>query len=361
MNEKEVKKYFALGFIIILFLFLAYALGKYISAIFGALIFYYLFNWLFKFLKNKLKINKHIAAIVIIIVTLLIIIIPTYLFLNTAFTEVGNLYENRGSIIDGVKKINELVPEYDLSNIISQQLTNFGNWLQSIIIQSFASITHIIISLIIMYFILYYLYVNSDKVENGLIWLIPFNKKNSKRLINKFKNVTYSTVITSGLIAVMQGLLISIGFIMFGLRGALLWGLIGAIISFLPVLGTALIWGPAAIILLIQHQPMFAIGMFIWGIFLSNIDNVIRPQLQNKIGKIHPLITLLGIFIGIPFFGLLGIIIGPLLLSYLLLSVNMFREEYFDHDEKIDIYTPQKKKKHIIKKITKTFTKKKKI
>ena len=125
----------------------------------------------------------------------------------------------------------------DLSNIISQQLSNFGNWLQSLIIQSFASITHIIISLIIMYFILYYLYVNSDKVENGLIWLIPFNKKNSKRLINKFKNVTYSTVITSGLIAVMQGLLISIGFIMFGLRGALLWGLIGAIISFVLMMG----------------------------------------------------------------------------------------------------------------------------
>ena len=358
MNEKEVKKYFALGFIIILFIFLAYALRRYVSAIFGALIFYYLFNWLFKFFKNKLKINRHIAAIIVIIITLLIIIIPTYLFLNTAFTEVTNLYENKANIIEGIKKIDTLIPEYDLTGAINQHISNAGNWLQSLIFKSFASITNIIISLIIMYFILYYLLINSDKVEDKLIWIIPFNKKNSKRLVKEFRNVTYSTIITSGLIAVMQGLLISIGFIIFGLRGALLWGLIGALISFVPVLGTALIWLPASAILLLQNNPVYAIGMFIWGLFLSNIDNVIRPHIQNKIGKIHPLITLLGIFIGIPFFGLLGIIIGPLLLSYFLLSVNMFREEYFEHEDKIDIYSPHKKE-HIIKKISKTLTKKK--
>jgi predicted PurR-regulated permease PerM len=95
------------------------------------------------------------------------------------------------------------------------------------------------------------------------------------------------------------------------------------------VVGPSIVWGPASLIMLLTQNYVAGIGILIFGLVLSNVDNFLRPFIQQQIGKMHPLISLIGIFIGIPIFGLLGLIIGPLLLSYFFLTLKMFREEYF--------------------------------
>lgn len=357
MHEKDVKKYFAALFLIILAVFLGYALIKYVSAVFGALVLFYLFHWLYKFFVKKTKLGKPVSAILVIIVTLIIIIMPIYFFINATYNEVNQVYQNREKFVEDIEKL-DFINSKGWVTEVSLQIGNFGSYIQNWAIKTLQSVAHLVISMTIMYFILYYLFIHSDEVDKRLANLIPFNLKNSKRLIKEFRNVTYSTVITSGLIAVIQGGMITIGFLVFGLKGALFWGLIGALLSFLPVVGAPLIWIPAAIILFLRGNPTFGVGMIIWGLILSNIDNIIRPNLQRKIGRIHPLITLLGIFIGIPFFGLFGVIIGPLLLSYFLLSFNMFREEYLDHDVKINVFAKETKRKNILMQLSKKSVKK---
>jgi predicted PurR-regulated permease PerM len=362
MQEKELKKYFAIGFIIILAIFLGYALRKYISAVFGALILFYVFNWLYKVLTKKLKFNKSISAIIVIIISIIVIVLPSYFLVSATVQEIGGVLKENVQLTN-IKEMLDFIPQTDLTNLLFDQLSNLGSYLQSLIINSFNNLTHFFISLTITYFVLYYLLINENAVEKKLIDLIPFNVKNSKRLITEFRNVTYSTVITTGLIAIIQGSLLAIGFHIFGLKGAIFWGIVTAFLSILPVVGPPFVWAPAAIILFIQQNYLLGIGMLIWGEFLSNIDNFIRPYLQKKIGRVHPLITILGVFIGLPTFGLLGIIIGPLLLSYFLLSFNMFREEYLDHTEKITVLTDVKKEKKfefLKKKTTKKKSKKKK-
>jgi predicted PurR-regulated permease PerM len=140
--------------------------------------------------------------------------------------------------------------------------------------------------------------------------------------------VTYSVVISTGTIAVLQGALLGLAFYIFGLPGALLWGFVAAVLSFLPVVGPSLVWGPASLLMLLTQNYVAGIGILVFGLVLSNVDNFLRPLIQRQVGRMHPLVSLIGIFIGIPIFGILGLIIGPLMLSYFFLTLKMFREEY---------------------------------
>ncbi len=101
------------------------------------------------------------------------------------------------------------------------------------------------------------------------------------------------------------------------------------IFSILPLLGSGLVWGPAAIVLLINHRPAAAMLLAIWGlVVVGNVDYVIRPMVARRWGHIHPLVTLIGALVGVPYFGLLGLLIGPLAVSYFFELINMYREEY---------------------------------
>ena len=96
----------------------------------------------------------------------------------------------------------------------------------------------------------------------------------------------------------------------------------------MPVVGAPLVWIPAAIVQLLQGEYIAGIAIVSAGLFISVIDNFLRPVIQKKVGEIHPFLSLLGIVIGVSLFGLIGIVIGPLLLSYFILTVEMFSKEY---------------------------------
>ena len=118
-------------------------------------------------------------------------------------------------------------------------------------------------------------------------------------------------------------------FLIFGIQGAFLWGFVTAILSFFPVIGPPFVWIPAAVIQFFQGDYRAGGGILIFGLILSNIDNLIRPYLAEKISKIHPLVSLVGIFVGVLSFGVMGIFIGPLLLALTILILRMFEEEYY--------------------------------
>jgi len=329
-DKIRLKKILALIFIIAVGIFLFYALIPYINAFFGAFILYILLRPLYKIFNKKFNMSKSLSAILIIIISLLIIIIPLTLILNATFNEVSNLYTNQDKILNQIDEINQLIPGLELANTVKMQISKVGDLLTGIIMKSIQGVTRILISMVIMFFLLYYLLIHSNKVRSKFQDLLPFNKTNSAHLVKKFDEVTYATVISSGLIAVGQGLLLGLGFVIFGIRGAFLWGFIGAILAFLPVVGISFIGIPVVLLSLLDQNYGVAIGMLIWTIIIGNADNFIRPYLQREFGKIHPLISIIGLFIGIPFFGLFGIVVGPLLLSYFLLTIKMFKQEHLN-------------------------------
>lgn len=316
---------------------LAYALYPYINAFFGAFILYALFRPMYVYLTSRRKIKPGIAAISIIITSIVIILIPLYILLTIVIIEAQNVLLNideitsyMGYVNTYLIYVNRLLPvEMNVQGKLVEFFASGANYFSVMVLAAIQSLGKRVIEFVIMYFILFYLLVGENSnFARDLQRAVPFNEKNTTKLLSEFKSLVKTTLISSGIIAILQGALLAITFTILNIEGAILWGFITAVLSFLPVVGPPLIWIPAAIFQLLQQDYLGAVGVLIGGFILSSVDNFIRPAIQEKVGKIHPLVSLIGVIIGLNIFGLLGIIIGPLLLSYVVLMARMFHEEY---------------------------------
>lgn len=184
---------------------------------------------------------------------------------------------------------------------------------------------NIILGLLIMYFLLYFMFVQKEEFEKGMLKYAPFREQNALKFAKELKLTTYSNVLGQGFIAIVQGALVSIGFFMFGIRDPVFWGVISAFLCFLPVVGAPVVFVPAALIELANGNTTGGWGLLLWGfIIIINIDNVIRLIIAKGVSDTHPIITVVGVIIGIPIFGILGLVFGPLLISYFILTIKIY-------------------------------------
>jgi predicted PurR-regulated permease PerM len=193
--------------------------------------------------------------------------------------------------------------------------------------------TRLTLNLTISFFGLYYVLKHP-----GDVWLdarpyIPFSRQNTEKLGKRFKDVTVSTVIGTGVVAALQGALLGVAFWIAGLPNGLFWSVVTMALAILPVVGSGLVWGPAAVVLIMQGRPLAGVLLIVWGIVVvGSVDNFIRPLIYRRFSAIPPLVTLVGAIAGVSHFGILGLLIGPLALSYLFELVRMYREEYLEQE-----------------------------
>ncbi|MFP4118985.1 MAG: AI-2E family transporter [Candidatus Woesearchaeota archaeon] len=328
-REKHVKRVVALIVILILAVVLFSGLLPYINAFFGAFILFILFRPLYQWFHHRLHLYRSFSALIVIIVSILVVIIPAYFIIDATIKEVSTVLMDKTILQQSFSGVDQLFPNIDIRDYVVGNVPKISSIISSQLVGIIQNITRLGISLTITYFLLYFLLITTQRnFLKHSYKVIPFSRKNARRLLQEFKTVTYSTVFTSGLMAVLQGFLLAIGFLIFDVQAAVFWGLIGAFLAFLPVVGPAIIWVPVAGIAFIQQNYTVAIGIAVLGVFIANVDNFLRPLVQKRVGRIHPLVSLLGIFIGISLFGVLGIVVGPMLLSFFLLMLEMFNQEY---------------------------------
>ncbi len=180
---------------------------------------------------------------------------------------------------------------------------------------------------------MYYLLQQPDDARRLLESFIPFAPANRARLIEAFRNVTYSMLIGTFATAIMQGIVLGIGFWLLGIPSPAFWGVVTVIFAILPVVGSGMVWGPGAVYLLYQGRPLSAITLAVGGIVIvGNVDTLVRPFVFQRYAKMHPFITVIGAFAFVPLVGLLGLLVGPLAISYFFELVRMYRGEYLPDD-----------------------------
>jgi predicted PurR-regulated permease PerM len=185
------------------------------------------------------------------------------------------------------------------------------------------------VNVVIAFFGLYYLLNSASSLWQQFRYYIPFSAATAEALREHFFRVTRATLIGTLLTALAQGTVVGLGFLLVGLPNPLFWGTMTAFVSVLPVLGSGLVWIPAMLILLLQGRPGAAVVMLIAGwVVASNVDNVIRPLVYRRVSNIHPMITLVGAFAGIKYFGLPGLLLGPLAIAYFFELLRFYRLEY---------------------------------
>ncbi|WP_407355990.1 AI-2E family transporter [Methanolobus sp. WCC5] len=342
-SSKMLQALLVLG---VLAIVLVYALYPYINAFFGAFILYVVFKPLYTYMTGRMSINRSFAAVTIIILTIVLILIPLYILLTIVIFQIQSILFDTGTLLEYLNLVSTYASQLPLERLpvdinvgekITEVVSAAANFFSIMLLNAIQSLGQRLIEFVIMYFLLYYLFTGTSTMNSAKLQeIVPFSKKNTIILLNEFKSIVNATLISSGIIAMVQGTLLTITFLLLGVEGAFLWGFIAAILSFLPVVGATMIWGPAVVIQLIQQDYFTALGILIGGVILSSIDNFLRPMIQNKVGRIHPLETLIGVIIGINLFGLLGIFIGPMLISYVTLMARMFNEEYLAEDKDKD-------------------------
>ena len=216
---------------------------------------------------------------------------------------------------------------------VGARLSDLGakvvSWIGSSAFGFIGSASRFALNLTISLFGVFYLLLRPRETWDAVRPYIPFSARNTEKLRQDFRDVTTATLLGTGLSATIHGVLVSLAFRVAGLPNAALWGVVTMVFSILPVLGSGMVWGPGAVVLLLEHRPGPAVLLALWGlVVVGNVDYVIRPMVARRFAHIHPLVTLVGALVGVPYFGLLGLLVGPLALSYFFELIDMYREEY---------------------------------
>jgi len=340
LNHDLVRQLLVLFIILFLGILIFKELVPYISGVLGAITLFVIFrSWMKKLVAKGWK--KSLAAVLLMLASFIIILIPVGLIAIMLTSKIKKAITNSEKIVNVIKdqigKLEEYF-NYNFSNTIDS--SSITNWISNNL-QNFAGGTfNAMIAIAIMYFLLYYMLINQEKLKELLISYIPLGKENIK-LIGKESDISVrSNALGIPLVALFQGIIALIGYLIFGVPEPLFWFAITAISSMIPFVGTALGIIPVCILLFSQGQNWQAIGILIYGFTVVGVtDNLVRLYVLEKLSSVHPLITLIGVVIGVPLFGFIGLIFGPLLISLFLLILKIYKKEYGNEKDEIKTTT----------------------
>lgn len=312
----------------ILGIVILFALFPYASGLLGAPVLFVVFAPMHEWLSRRLR-NRSVAAAIVIVIALVGIVLPAAYMVSLLV----------GQAQDAVKSVlaSPLLQRLDTLRIggfnIGPQIKAAGAQALSLVggsaISLLGTATRLTLNLLFTFFGLYYILMDPKGAWNGLRPAIPFSDANVEILKDRFGAVTKSTLIGTGLAALVQGLLVALAFLVTGIANPMFWGSVTVLLSVLPVVGSGMVWAPAAALLFSQGKTGAAIGMVLWGlIVIGNVDNFIRPYVANRYAQTHPLITLVGAVAGVSYMGIIGLLIGPLALSYFFELLSMYQREY---------------------------------
>ena len=276
------------------------------------------------------KMNRSLAVWLVTIGTSLFILLPLSLFSWAIVSQVSHLHIDTQTIIEPTKQVIEIIKEKTGFDLFSENTLSFVVAQASSIGQSVMSgVSDFVINLCVAIMLLFFMLYEGRNMEHYISTLLPFREENKREVLDKVQLIVRSNAIGIPLLAVIQGIISLGGYLISGAPNPVLAALLTAFASVIPIVGTALIWLPISIYFLLMGDWVSAIILLGYGgIVISQCDNLIRFMLQKKMANIHPLITIFGVVAGLPIFGFMGIIFGPLLVSLFLLFVDMFRAEY---------------------------------
>jgi predicted PurR-regulated permease PerM len=325
--------------ILALGLALVYALWPFSTGLIGAPVLYVIMAPLHRELSRHMPVR--VAAAIVVVLGMVLVLGPGVSVVGLVAAEAQDMATGviRSPLLARISRIR--VGPYQ----VGAQLEQIGSQIVSFIGTSalglIGTATRIGIQLTIAFFGLFFLLVSPEASWRSVRPFIPFSAASAEILRRRFGDVTVSTLVGTGLTALIQGCAVGLAFWVLGLSNPFFWGVVTVIFAILPVVGSGLVWGPGAASLAMEGRWGAAIGLVIWGIVVvGNVDSVIRPIVFRRWAKIHPFVTVIGAFMGLRYFGLLGLLIGPLAISYFFELIRMYRVEYLS-DEEVEVSPEQ--------------------
>lgn len=277
--------------------------------------------------------SEAVCAGLLVVLVILLVVLPSIFITTHLISQVTSAY-------DGFREAHTFERlaafiqqktgrEIHFQSIALKLLDNIRAFMLDAAPNVVGSFTSLLLGLFVMFFLMYYALQQSSGLGTKLAHLIPLEAELKEKMIDEvrhvLKGVLYGQVVT----AIVQGALGGLGFLVFGIGNAIFWAVMMMILSFIPFVGTPLIWLPAAIYLILEGRLWHGIGLLIYStVIVVNVDNVLKPRLISGKSNIHPAVVMIGVLGGLKLFGFIGLVIGPLVLALLIRLLAFYEAVY---------------------------------
>lgn len=340
MKKDSLQRYFLLAllagsFFLAIFIMLPFFGPLALSAI-TAVIIYPLYNLILKKVGNR----QNLAVSITMLAGTICIIVPLFFIGARIFQESQGLYvslaRGEGQVyLDRTvgrtqNALGEYFPSIKTTPIsLSENIDTYTKQGLSIIISRLGAIFSGLASILFSFFVfsvaLYYFLLDGAKLKKIIIKLSPLADTDDEDVLRRLELAVNSVIKGTLAVALIQGFLASIGFLIFGVPNAILWGTVTVVSALIPAIGTSLVLIPGIVFLFISGATLPALGLLIWSVLaVGLIDNILGPKLIGKGTELHPLLVMLSVLGGITFFGPIGIFIGPLVISLFFAFVSIY-------------------------------------
>jgi predicted PurR-regulated permease PerM len=332
---------------------MGWLLWPFISVIILAIVVTGVFIPVYKLLNRKL--NPTIASLLTCVLIFFVLFLPLSFFVGILANEAWDLYLTARDALqskpimgllersDIFEKINQFLAKFKIEitgEQLNRAIAEIGRVVGLFLYEQARSITANVLKFIVNFFfmlliiffmllIIFYLLIDSNRLVAFIVKLSPLPEDQDQKLIQKFKDIATAILLGNGLGGLIQGTLGGIVFAVFGLQSPFVWGVIMALLAFLPILGIGGVFVPAAIFLFLQGRIGAGIFFLVFYIVLSSsIEYFFKPKLVGKRVRMHTLIVFLSIIGGLKLFGILGIIYGPLVVTAFLTLAEIYQASY---------------------------------
>ena len=332
--NQQIRQVIMLLLLLLMIFLVIKELYVFLPGLLGALTFYILGrNSYFKLVYHR-KWKKGWTAGLYLLVCLLLPASLAYFTFIILGKQLHPFFSNPALMFGKAKEAIEMMQQKAGISLISEETLNeFQKTLSVLVARLINSTVNLIANMAILLFMLYYMLLHSKEIESYMAQKIPLKKSNINLLATETIRLVKASAIGIPLISIIQGITAMIGYIIFGVPDFLLWGFITGVFAFFPIVGTMIVWIPLVIYLYVGGNTWNATGLFFYSLIVTgNIDYISRITILKKLGQVHPVITVLGVIIGLALFGFIGFIFGPLLLSYIMLFFKIYINEFVDNN-----------------------------
>jgi predicted PurR-regulated permease PerM len=265
---------------------------------------------------------------------LLLIIVPILLF-TPAFVKQSISVYNFTKNLDYGATLRTVLPSLfssgqlsiEIDGAVHSFIPKIADYLRNYFEGILFNLPVLFFELIIVLFVFYFSLRDEGHLLNYIKEILPFSSDIKERIFKYSKDITASVLYGTVILGIVQGIFVGIGFFIFGAPSALILTILAIIASILPAIPTAIVWAPVAIYLLVQGNLTGGIGILIFGFLSIIIENLLRPLFISRRVKFHSSIILIGMVGGLFPFGMFGIILGPLILSYIYIVFEVLKEK----------------------------------
>ncbi len=304
----------------------------FLPGLMGALTFYILGRERYFKLTENRGWKPSLTALSFILIFLLVIASPLYYTVVLVSPKITDVFSHADELKVGVQALSDKLKQFTGEELLSEKnISSLESNLANFIPTFLNSSATILGNMLVMFFVLFFMLTGGREMEKTVREFIPLQQENIVALAQETKHMVKANAIGIPLISIVQGLAAWLGYLIFGLDDALMWGFLTGVFAFFPIVGTMLIWVPLVIYLYSQGLSTPATGLLIYSrVVTGNVDYLARVSLMKKIGNVHPLVTVFGVIVGLQLFGFMGFIFGPLVFSYVIILIKIYAHEFVD-------------------------------